>query len=346
MSARRFLWAALTSSSVVAACNYDFDEFSGLAPPLLDSGSSSHGGSAGAGASGAAGVGGAKSDSGAGDAAGGGKGGAGGAGAAGGGGSGAAGASGRSSGAGGASGSVGTGGAGGTVDAGGPGGGAGGAAGAGGSSLDASVDRAETGGNGGTGAGGTGTDAGGGGVGGSAGTGGTGRGGAGTADSGTGGTAGTGGGTTPPDGGTARDVRADTAGDSALPPFDCAAIGGRVYEDHCYYAKTTPISWDVAAKEACAAPAHLVTITSAGEHTFVTSFLADQSRWIGFYRPAGSAKTPAAFEWITGETSTFRQWYASNGEPDYDGECVRLGPSNNWGDNPCAAAFPAICERE
>jgi hypothetical protein len=109
---------------------------------------------------------------------------------------------------------------------------------------------------------------------------------------------------------------------------------------------TTPVTWEVAAKQACAAPAHLVTVTSAGEDTFVTSFLMDQSRWIGLYRPAGSAKTPAAFEWVTGEARTIARWYSSNGEPDYDGDCVRLGPSNNWGDVPCSTAFPAICERE
>jgi len=74
--------------------------------------------------------------------------------------------------------------------------------------------------------------------------------------------------------------------------------------------------------------------------------LINESRWIGYYRPNGSAKNLAAFEWVTGEPSTFRHWYAANGEPDYDGQCVRLGPSDNWGDNPCSAAFPAICERE
>jgi len=140
-------------------------------------------------------------------------------------------------------------------------------------------------------------------------------------------------------------VRVDAAVDRAT-PFDCASVGGRVYEDHCYYAKTSAVTWDVAAKEACAAPAHLVTITSAGEHDFVVSFLTDESRWIGLRRPAGSPKNPSAFEWVTGETRGYTHWYASNGEPDYDGECVRLGGSNSWGDHPCSAAFPAVCERE
>jgi hypothetical protein len=183
------------------------------------------------------------------------------------------------------------------------------------------------------------------GMGGSAGTGASGSGGtggvAGTGGAGTGGT----GGVTPPDGGRA-DARVDASPDIATPPFDCAAVGGRIFENHCYYAKTTAVTWEVGAKQSCAAPAHLVTITSQAEHNFVVTFLTDQSRWIGFYRPAGSAKTPAAFEWITGEMATFRQWYSSNGEPDYDGDCVRLGPSNNWGDNPCSAAFPVVCERE
>jgi hypothetical protein len=168
---------------------------------------------------------------------------------------------------------------------------------------------------------------------------------AGTGVGGGGTTGGAAGGTTLPDGGIPRDVRADTAVDVATPPFDCAAIGGRVYEDHCYYAKSAAVTWE-AARQACAAPAHLVTITSAGEHDFVTSFLVNESRWIGYYRPTGSAKNLAAFTWVTGEPTTFRHWYAANGEPDYDGQCVRLGPSNNWGDNPCSAAFPAICERE
>src|SRR6185503_10255167 len=41
--------ATLTTLCAAGACNYDFDEFSGLGPPLLeDSGSSAKGGAAGA----------------------------------------------------------------------------------------------------------------------------------------------------------------------------------------------------------------------------------------------------------------------------------------------------------
>ena len=363
--------AALAMLRAAAGCNYDFD-LQGLAPPLLDSGSG-EGGAAGSGRSdaapGKAGSAGAgapdagRVDGRAGDAAAG----AAGTGAGGSGGSSGAGGSGATGGSGGASGSAGAGGAGGVGGASGSAGtgGAGGAGAAGGSTIDASIDgsggggasggagtggagtggragTAGTGGSGGTGTAGTDGGAGAAGTGGGAGTGGTGTGGTGTGGTGTGGA----GGTTPPDGGRPIDVRGDLFADRGSPPFDCASVGGRIYEDHCYYAMTTPVTWEIGAKQACAAPAHLVTLTTAGEHTFVTSILADQSRWIGLYRPTGSPKNPSAFEWITGEATTITRWYSSNGEPDFDGECVRLGPTNNWGDNPCSAAFPVICERE
>jgi hypothetical protein len=183
------------------------------------------------------------------------------------------------------------------------------------------------------------------------GTGGSGTGGAstgGAAGSGSGGAAGTGTGGTGgarPDAGTTPDVRVDVAADIA-PPFDCAAVGGRTHQNHCYYAMTTPVTWAVASKQTCVAPAHIVTITNASEHDFVTSFLPGDSRWIGLYRPSDSAKSPRSYVWVTGEANGYSHWYTSNGEPDYDGECVRLGGSDSWGDHPCSATFPVICERD
>ena len=331
-SGARFALATL----VAAACNYDFDAFEGLGPPLLDSGSQAQGGAAGASRS---------------DASAGGSGKAGSAGAA---------DAGKGGGAGGSSGSAGSTGSGGTGMSGGGGGAAGssgsgtggfdagdagGHAGSAGLPGDASVDGAADSGTGGTGPGaGGGAGAGTGGTAGASGGGGA----AGSSGTGSGGTA-TGGaaGIMPPrDGGSLLDVRIDALADRTVPPFDCAALGGRVYANHCYYAQTAPMTWDVAARQACTAPAHLVTITSAEEYAFAVSFLLNESRWIGLRRPTGSPTTTTAFEWITGETMTYSHWYTADGEPDYDGECVRLGPSNNWGDNPCTAAFPALCERE
>jgi hypothetical protein len=339
---------ALAVAPAVAGCTYDFDEFEGLAPPLdggaaipdgaidvprpdgardasakdisADVSSDSRSGDANSGQGGTAG-----------------SAGSGGAGGAGTGGTGAAGGTGGNAGAG---------------TTGGTGGAGAGGAGTGGTGTGGS----ETGGTAGAGAGGSaGTGSGGTATGGSAGsgtgTGGSGTGGAstgGTAGSGTGGAAGTGTGGTAgarPDAGITPDVRVDVAADTT-PPFDCAAVGGRTNQNHCYYAMTTPVTWAVASKQTCVAPAHIVTINNANEQNFVTSFLPGDSRWIGLYRPSGSAKSPSSYVWVTGEATGYSHWYTSNGEPDYDGECVRLGPSDSWGDHPCTATFPVICERE
>jgi hypothetical protein len=120
-------------------------------------------------------------------------------------------------------------------------------------------------------------------------------------------------------------------------------VGGRVYEGHCYFARTTPVTWNAGA---CPTPAHLVTITSLGEHDFVSNILSGESRWIGLRRAANAPKNPTAYEWVTGEANTFSRWYSANGEPDFDGACVRMGGPNLWGDHPCNVAFPVICEHD
>jgi hypothetical protein len=54
------------------------------------------------------------------------------------------------------------------------------------------------------------------------------------------------------------DIAADT-------PFDCAAVSGIVYQGHCYYARSVAVDWNTASTTTCEAPAHLVTVTTAGE---------------------------------------------------------------------------------
>jgi hypothetical protein len=324
----------------IAACTYDFDDFESLGAPIDASG---QGGSDAAGGADAARDSAGKgdvpvvdgsradtSDASREDASNGGRSGAGGAGGSGAGGAGTGGGAAGSSGTGGAS--------------------AGGAGGAGGSNPDGAAGAggaagSSTGGNAGAGGTSTGGMTGVGGNGGAGGNGGSGTGGAGTGGAGTSDAGGSGGkGGTSIDAG-APDARIDVSADSGTPPFDCAQVGGRVFEGRCYFARTTPVTWDVGAQRACA-PAHLVTITSAQEQDFVSTFLPGESRWIGLRRPASAPKNPSSYVWITGEANTFGRWYSSNGEPDYDGECVRLGSPDRWGDHPCSAQFPVICERD
>ena len=71
---------------------------------------------------------------------------------------------------------------------------------------------------------------------------------------------------------------------------------------------------------------HLATITSAAEDEFVLSLFDPNSpagqAWIRGIQPAGSPEPGGGWQWITGETWSFTNWYvAANGstEPNNDG---------------------------
>src|SRR5262249_54543093 len=130
-----------------------------------------------------------------------------------------------------------------------------------------------------------------------------GKGGAGGTTGGSGGA----GGTPPP--GPSHVIRTpDVPPDNPLadvPPHtgvDCGAVGGTTYKGHCYYAVSVAVDWNTAATTTCEAPAHLVTITSAGEQSVVESLLSNQDRWIGLRRPTNSPKAESSFYWVTNET--------------------------------------------
>lgn len=333
--------AVLATIPIAGACTYDFAQFEGLSPPAdNDAGQSGRGGAGGAGKDAAAdGMTGKGASSGT---AGSGQSGSGGAGATGGSGS-ATGGSGGASGSGGAAATGGSGGAGATAGSGGSVGGSGGKGGAagsagsagssgtGGNAPDASID----------GPGGTG-----GATGGSGGT----TGGSGGA---TGGGAGSGG-TPIPD---ASDVKVppDAAPDNRIvdiavdTPFDCGAVSGTAYQGHCYYAKSVAVDWNTANTTTCQAPAHLATITTAGEQAVVQALLSTQDRWIGLRRPTNSPQAESSFYWVTNEVLSYRNWdvYSdADKEPNGSGECVRMRFTNMWADALCTDALAVICEHE
>ena len=132
------------------------------------------------------------------------------------------------------------------------------------------------------------------------------------------------------------DARADTSV-SDTPSGTCADADGKVLNGHCYF----PIgatSWDSARVACSSLGAHLVTITSAAEESFVETIRPGTDRWLGF------RKTGAEFAWITGEVAPFTKW--GSGEPNASGDCARLRNSNDWGDQSCSNSEIAICERE
>jgi hypothetical protein len=131
--------------------------------------------------------------------------------------------------------------------------------------------------------------------------------------------------------------------------FDCTAVKGTVYEGHCYYPRTVAVDWNTANTTTCDAPAHLATITSAGEQAIVAALLPNQDRWIGMRRPANSPQTESSFYWVTSEPLSYRSWEVysdADKEPNYTGECVRMRFTSMWADVACTEALAVICEHD
>ena len=149
---------------------------------------------------------------------------------------------------------------------------------------------------------------------------------------------------------SATDRRPDTPADvRSEAGFDCAAVNGMVVQGHCYYPSPTKTSWDVAHMTSCAAPSHLAVITTAAEQGVVAAILPDEQRWIGLRKDPGPPNQEARFYWVTKEAVTFKIWDSYDSglpEPNFTGDCVRLQPSDKWGDTDCAAMHAAVCEYE
>jgi hypothetical protein len=86
--------------------------------------------------------------------------------------------------------------------------------------------------------------------------------------------------------------------------------------------------------------AHLVTITTADEQTFVAALVGSSARWIGL-----SKFGAPAFSWISGEALSYTRWQA--GEPNGSGEAavVIQTASLLWSDEAVTAQRSALCER-
>jgi hypothetical protein len=135
--------------------------------------------------------------------------------------------------------------------------------------------------------------------------------------------------------------------DTAPPPMDtalpCTEPLAAMYEGHCYI----PINKRTytAARDFCVTlGAHLVTVTSKGEQTFLNSFGVMEDRWMGLARPDATPMTASSYKWITGEAVSFTNW--DSGEPNFSGPCVRMRNGGAWADQGCTTTIYGICERE
>ena len=117
---------------------------------------------------------------------------------------------------------------------------------------------------------------------------------------------------------------------------------------HLYYLLTTN-TWVAAEAEAVAIGGHLVTINDEAEHQWVYTKLASFSGapkpvWIGLT----DQDIEGSFHWISGETSTYRNWHTGepnnneNGNEDY--VITAQTAPGRWNDRESSARFLGVAE--
>ena len=144
----------------------------------------------------------------------------------------------------------------------------------------------------------------------------------------------------------------ETSTPVSCPEVSMGSTLAGTFNGHCYFVLTSGVmpvlGHGGAARTACSsANAHLVTITSVEEQTFVSLFdnQGNNSRWIGLVSTVDSDAS-ADFTWVTGEPVTYENWNA--GQPNADGLCgVMKDGDSTWQDRGCDDYdLAAICERE
>lgn len=124
------------------------------------------------------------------------------------------------------------------------------------------------------------------------------------------------------------------------------------FEGHDYLYCDQPTPWEEA-EAACAEEGmRMVTISSAGEQTFVERTIGMPARgsagdWGPFHTWTGlnDRDREGTFAWMDGSDLTYTRWQA--GAPSASGageDCVMLGQDGAWSDEACAEEVGYVCE--
>ena len=100
-------------------------------------------------------------------------------------------------------------------------------------------------------------------------------------------------------------------------------------------------NWDTARQSCESENAVLVTIGNSDENDFVSS-LSNANFWIGL----NDISQEGVYVWVSGSTSTYRNW--GTGEPNNSGDedCTHMISSSTfWNDWPCTRSTPYVCEK-
>jgi hypothetical protein len=123
----------------------------------------------------------------------------------------------------------------------------------------------------------------------------------------------------------------------------CTDAGGQVWRDngHCYFPLSVMNSWFVSRDRCHELGAHLVSISSAAEQTFVSSLIGSAPRWTGLSRFGAPA-----FSWIDGESMTYENWEPGAPNQTTEAAVAMRNATFLWFDDKVSQAYSAICERQ
>jgi cysteine-rich repeat protein len=120
----------------------------------------------------------------------------------------------------------------------------------------------------------------------------------------------------------------------------------------CYLYDRRSDTWNQARAECEKLHAHLVTVTSAEENTFVNQ-LSKAEVWLGATDGKDDKEpNPGTYAWITGEPFVYTAWVADNPNaieyPCALGRCYEhcagMQPDSTWKDWPCRGESNLVCE--
>ncbi|MHA2203891.1 MAG: lectin-like protein, partial [Candidatus Hodarchaeales archaeon] len=140
----------------------------------------------------------------------------------------------------------------------------------------------------------------------------------------------------------------DIFSNSAITGAPLSNHGGVVYDEHEYLLITEAKNWEDAKADCEARGGHLVTITSAGENSFVYSIAGPRYVWLGLSDAQAEGNWN---QWITGESCVVGTDYTNwnGGEPNdyggYEDWCHMRYQDGKWNDI-YNANFAYICEWE
>lgn len=119
----------------------------------------------------------------------------------------------------------------------------------------------------------------------------------------------------------------------------CSAVGGSMYDGHCYIVNGTATTWANAQSICKSSGGNLAIVNNASENYYIYS-ITQLAVWLG----ATDVATEGSFVWVNGTAVTFSAFAAGEPNGGTAENCVQMTPTGYWNDLACNATRAFVCE--